>query len=104
MPFTIAILILTKRGEPGRIRTFDRLLRREVLHLTDQRPNITYFIISLKDSSGFEISEIVVDSWIRNIDTAGKINGYSEDNKIEFDDFKEYQRINTFEVAVSYLD
>jgi len=70
-------------------------------YLKDEKPKIESFIIELKDSSGFVISEILVDSWKNIIDSDSKIQkGFTENNKIGFDDFKEYQRINTFDVGI----
>lgn len=70
-------------------------------YLKNVRPEIEAFIIELKDSSGFVISEILIDSWSNVLDSDSKTQkGYAENNKIEFNDFKEYQRINSFDVAI----
>jgi len=70
-------------------------------YLKNERPKIEAFLIELKDSSGFVISEILIDSWTNILDSDSKTQkGYTENNKIGFEDFKEYQRINTFDVAI----
>lgn len=74
-------------------------------YLKDERVNIEAFIVELHDSSGFVVTEITIDSWTRALDTESKnLIGYTKNSKIEFFDAKEYQRIETFNVAIRTAD
>ena len=70
-------------------------------YLKKERPKIEAFIVELKDSSGFVISKISIDSWTNIIDSDSKTQiGFTKNSKTKFVDFKEYQRIKTFVVAI----
>ena len=70
-------------------------------YLKEEKPKIEAFVVELKDSSGFVVSEILIETWTNILDSNSKTQkGYTANNKTEFNDFKEYQRIKTFDVAI----
>ncbi len=70
--------------------------------LKNERPEIKTFHVKLKEKNGFLLREITFDDKTRLFKPDSKtLDGYLKDGQIKWSDYKEYQKISSFDVSVN---